>query len=316
MARFQMEDSILIWIGFFTFILAMLALDLGVFHRKSHAVGFKEAMAWCGVWVSLALVFNGIIYFWRGPQTALQFLTGYLIEYSLSVDNIFVFLLIFTYFKVPAEFQHRVLFWGILGALVLRAAFIALGITLIQQFHWMIYVFGLFLIVTGVKMALQKGKELHPEKNPVLRMFRKWISVTEEYDGEKFFVRKAAKLFATPLAVVLLMVETSDVIFAIDSIPAILAITTDPFIVFTSNVFAILGLRSLYFALSGTLGLFHHLHYGLSFILGFVGVKMVISGVYVIPVAISLGVISGVLVLSILASIVWPDKNAQVLDAK
>lgn len=297
------------WVGFNAFVLAMLALDLGVFHRKAHEVRFKEALAWTIVWIVLALVFNAGVYHWRGSEVGLQFLTGYLIEKSLSVDNVFVFLLIFTYFKVPAKYQHEVLFWGIIGALVCRALFITIGITLLQQFHWLIYVFGAFLIFTGFKLALEKDKEIHPERNPVLRIFRRMMPVTEQYEGGKFFVRRDNRIWATPLFVVLLVVETTDVIFAVDSIPAILAITNDPFIVYTSNVFAILGLRALYFVLAGVMEKFHHLHYGLAAILGFVGVKMLVSEFYKIPVHISLGFIASALVLSIIASLVWPAKG-------
>lgn len=269
-----MATSLFLWIGFNVFVLAMLALDLGVFHRKAHVVKIKEALIWSAVWIALALLFNVGVYYWRGPQTALEFLTGYLLEKSLSVDNVFVFLLIFSYFRVPALCQHKVLFWGILGALIMRTVFIAAGIRLIQQFHWVIYVFGAFLIFTGIKMALQKDKEIYPEKNPVIKLFRRLMPVTQDHDEEsRFFVRKAGRLHATPLFVALLVVETTDVIFAVDSIPAILAITRDPFIVYTSNVFAILGLRALYFALAGIMPMFHYLHYGLSAILVFVGVK-------------------------------------------
>jgi tellurite resistance protein TerC len=299
-----------IWVGFNLFVLAMLALDLGVFHRKPHEVTIKEALVWSGVWVVLALLFNLGLYYWRGPEPALEFLTGYLIEKSLSVDNIFVFLLIFSYFRVPASYQHRVLFWGILGALVMRAAFIALGISLIRRFHWVIYVFGAFLILTGVKMALEKGKEIHPERNPVLRLFRRFVPVTDDYRGSKFFVKQGGRYSATPLFIVLLVVETTDVIFAVDSIPAILAITLDPFIVYTSNVFAILGLRALYFALAGVMRLFHHLHYGLSAILVFVGAKMLLADFYKIPVGVALGVIAGVLIISVIASMAFPRKEA------
>jgi tellurite resistance protein TerC len=298
------------WVGFNLFVLAMLALDLGVFHRKPHEVTIKEALVWSGVWVALALLFNLGLYYWRGPEPALEFLTGYLIEKSLSVDNIFVFLLIFSYFRVPASYQHRVLFWGILGALVMRAAFIALGISLIRRFHWVIYVFGAFLILTGVKMALEKGKEIHPERNPVLRLFRRFVPVTDDYQSSKFFVKQRGRYFATPLFIVLLVVETTDVIFAVDSIPAILAITLDPFIVYTSNVFAILGLRALYFALAGVMRLFHHLHYGLSAILVFVGAKMLLADFYKIPVGVALGVIAGVLIISVIASMAFPRKEA------
>jgi tellurite resistance protein TerC len=301
------------WLGFNLFVCAMLALDLGVFHRKSHTVKWKEALAWSGVWIALALVFNAVIYFWKGGEAAMQFFTGYLIEKSLSVDNIFVFLLIFAYFRVPPGLQHKVLFWGILGALAMRAIFIFAGIALLERFDWMIYVFGALLIVTGIKMALQKGKELHPERNPMLRLFRRAVPTTDEYHGDKFFVRLDASTFATPLLVALLFVEISDLIFAVDSIPAILAITTDPFLVYTSNVFAILGLRSLYFALSGIVEMFHYLHYGLAAILTFVGGKMVAAEFYHVPIGVSLGVIAAILLLSITASIAFPDKRAHAL---
>ncbi len=297
------------WVGFNLFVLAMLALDLGVFHRKSHEVHFKEAMTWTGVWVVLALIFNAAVYHWWGAQTGLEFLTGYLIEKSLSIDNVFVFLLIFSYFKVPPKYQHGVLFWGIIGALIFRAIFIAAGIKLLEHFHWLIYVFGAFLIFTGVKLAMEKNKEIHPERNFVLRLFRRIMPVTKQYEEGKFFVRKDGRIWATPLFVVLLVIETTDVIFAVDSIPAILAITKDPFIVYTSNVFAILGLRALYFALAGIMRLFHHLHYGLAAILGFVGIKMILSDIFKIPIVVSLGFILSALVLSIIASFVWPEKT-------
>jgi len=282
----------------------MLAIDLGVFHRKAHEVKFKEALVWSLVWIGLAIAFNVGVYLWRGPDSALEFLTGYLIEKSLSVDNIFVFLLIFTYFQVSQKYQHKVLFWGIIGALIMRAVFIAAGITLIQKFHWIIYIFGGFLILTGIKMALQKDKEIHPERNPVLRFFRLFVPVTDQYEGGRFFVKRERRYFATPLFVVLLLVETTDLIFAVDSIPAILAITTDPFIVYTSNVFAILGLRSLYFALSGIMERFHYLHYGLSAILAFVGIKMILSDTYKIPIFISLVIVAIFLLISVIASII------------
>jgi tellurite resistance protein TerC len=295
------SDQIWLW-GFFNlFVLAMLALDLGVFHRKSKEVPFKEALGWSILWISLATVFGiGILYF-QGAQASIEFFTGYLIEYSLSIDNIFVFLLIFTYFNVPHTYRHKVLFWGIIGALVFRAIFIAAGITLIEKFHWMIYLFGIFLILTGIKMALQKDKKIEPEKNPMLRLFRRFVPVTESYEQDRFFIKRAAQLFATPLFITLLFVEITDIIFAVDSIPAILAITRDPFIVYTSNVFAILGLRSLYFALAGFMKLFHHLHYGLAFILVFVGCKLALVDIFKIPTLASLGVILAVLLLSILA---------------
>ncbi len=308
-----MTDSLFLWIGFNVFVLAMLALDLGVFHRKAHVIKIKEALAWSAFWIALALLFNVGVYFWSGPQTALEFLTGYLLEKSLSVDNIFVFLLIFSYFRVPALYQHKVLFWGILGALIMRAVFIAAGITLIQQFHWVIYVFGAFLIFTGIKMALQKDKEIHPEKNPIIKLFRRLMPVTKEFDEKsRFFVRQGGILHATPLFVALLVVETTDVIFAVDSIPAILAITHDPFIVYTSNVFAILGLRALYFALAGIMQMFHYLHYGLSAILVFVGAKMLLADIYKIPIVVALAVIAGILFLSVIASILRPRRNTKV----
>lgn len=298
------------WILFNLFVLVMLALDLGVFHQKAHVVRFKEALGWSVVWIGLALLFNLLIYFWLGPETALQFLAGYVIEKSLSVDNLFVFLLIFSYFSVPSIYQHKILFWGILGALIMRAIFIAAGITLIEKFHWMIYLFGGFLIITGIKMAFQKDKELHPEANPVLRLFRRFVPVTSEYHESRFWVIKDGKRWATPLFVVLLLVETTDVIFAVDSIPAILAVTRDPFIVYTSNVFAILGLRALYFALAGIMQLFHYLHYGLSLILVFVGTKMLISDIYKVPIGIALVVIAGILIVSVVASILRPRPEA------
>ncbi|HZR47193.1 MAG TPA: TerC family protein [Candidatus Manganitrophaceae bacterium] len=304
-----MSNQLLIWIAFHLFVFIMLALDLGVFHRKAHVIHIKEALSWSAMWIILALIFNGIIYAWRGPEVALQFLTGYLIEKSLSVDNIFVFLLLFTYFRVTPIYQHQVLFWGILGALIMRAIFIAAGVTLISKFHWVIYLFGGFLVLTGIKMATQKEEEIHPDQNPALKLIRRWIPITDQYEGQKFFVKKEGRRYATPLFVVLIVVETTDLIFAVDSIPAILSITLDPFIVYTSNVFAILGLRALYFALAGLMQLFHYLHYGLSAILVFVGLKMLMSDLYPIPVGMALGIIAGILLLSILASLKFPKKG-------
>jgi tellurite resistance protein TerC len=298
-----MLNQFLPWILFNVFVLAMLALDLGVFHRKAHEVKIKEALIWSAVWITMALIFNLGIYFWRGEAAALEFLTGYLLEKSLSVDNIFVFLLIFSYFRVDSLYQHKILFWGILGALIMRAIFIAVGVTLIQQFHWVIYVFGAFLVFTGIKMALQKDKEIHPEKNPALRLFRRFMPITDHSVQGEFFVKRNGRTFATPLFVVLLVVETTDLIFAVDSIPAILAITLDPFIVYTSNVFAILGLRALYFALAGAMRLFHYLHLGLSSILVFIGAKMLLADIYRIPIVIALSVVAGILVISVVASL-------------
>jgi tellurite resistance protein TerC len=298
-----MGEQVLLWVVFNVFVLGVLALDLGVFHRKAHVIKIREALLWSAFWITLALLFNSGIYFWRGSETALEFLTGYLIEKSLSVDNIFVFLLIFSYFGVPPLYQHKVLFWGILGALIMRAVFIAAGITLIEKFHWTIYIFGAFLILIGVKMALQKERKIRPERNPLLRLFRRWVPVTEDYAEGRFLVKRAGRTLATPLFVVLIVVETTDIIFAVDSIPAILAITLDPFIVYTSNVFAILGLRALYFALAGIMELFHHLHYGLSAVLVFVGIKMLVADLYKIPVSIALSVVAGILLISVISSI-------------
>jgi len=304
----MMGHALWLWIAFGLFVIAMLALDLGVFHRRAHVIELKEALGWSVFWIALAVLFNIGVYIWFGSTAALEFLTGYLIEKSLSMDNIFVFVLIFSYFRVPALYHHKVLFWGILGALIMRFLFILAGVTLIQKFHWMIYVFGALLIVTGARMAREKDKEIHPERNPVLRLARRLIPITRRYVGGRFFIRKMGRTLATPLFVVVLVVETTDLVFAVDSIPAILAITRDPFIIYTSNVFAILGLRALYFALAGLVRLFHYLHYGLSIILVFVGVKMLISDFYKIPIGISLSVVASVLALSVLLSIWRPAK--------
>ncbi len=317
--------SIWFWIGFNAFVLAMLALDLGVFHRKSHEVKFKEAIGWSVFWIALAGIFNvGIYLYWNSiapnssytnSEAALAFLTGYLIEKSLSVDNLFVILLIFSYFAVPSLYQHKVLFWGILGALFFRAFFIFAGVALINRFSWMVIVFGGFLILTGIKMAFQKDKKLEPEKNPVLRLFKQFVPVTPEYHGGKFFTRIDNRVWATPLFVALLFVELTDIVFAVDSIPAIIAVTREPFLVYTANVFAILGLRSLYFALAGIMKMFHYLHYGLSVILVFVGGKMLYTHFTgdKLPTSISLGVIAGTIAASIIASLLWPKKEAAVL---
>lgn len=295
--------SLYVWAGFIVFVVLMLALDLGVFHKKAHEVKLKEAILWSVFWISLALIFNVGLYIWDGHEQGMAFLTGYVIEKSLSVDNLFVFLLIFTYFGVPKKYQHEVLFWGVLGAIIMRAIFIFAGIALIERFHIMIYLFGAFLIFTGVKMAFEKEKKIEPEKNILLRLFRKFFPVTKEYREGKFFVKENGKLYATPLFVVLLVIETSDLVFAVDSIPAIIAVTRDSFIVFTSNIFAILGLRALYFALAQVVDKFYYLQAALSVILTYVGVKMVIADLYKIPTTISLLVILSVLALSIVASI-------------
>jgi tellurite resistance protein TerC len=302
-----MIDQTWLWIGFNVFVLAMLALDLGVFHKKCHVVTFKESMTWTVVWIGLALLFNLWIWNHFGPQKGLEFFTGYVIEKSLSVDNVFVFALLFSYFAVPPVYQHKVLFWGVLGALVMRAGMIVLGAALLAKFAWIIYVFGGFLILTGLKMIFKKDEEIHPENNPVVRWFKKLMPVTPEYRGDRFFVRENGILMATPLFVVLILVEISDVIFAVDSIPAIFAVTTDPFIVYTSNVFAILGLRSLYFALAGVMDKFHYLKLGLGVILTFVGLKMLLVHTpWKIDTLVSLGVIVAILAASVIASLLKP----------
>ena len=306
------SERLFLWIAFNVFVLGMLALDLGIFHRKAHSVTMKEAGIWSVVWIALAMLFNLGIYFAWGQDKALEFLTGYVIEKSLSVDNLFVFLMVFQYFNTPTEYQHRVLFWGILGALILRAVFIAMGSALLSNFHWMIYVFGAFLVVTGIKMYLQGDEKIEPEKNPVVRLFERWVPISKVYDGQKFFIRRDGKTYATLLMLVLIVVETTDVIFAVDSIPAIFAITQDPFIVYTSNVFAILGLRALYFMLAGVMEMFTYLKVGLSVVLCFVGAKMMLVDVYKIPIGVSLSVIGGVLLLSILASWVLQPKKANL----
>jgi len=297
------SDTTLVWIGFNLFVLVMLALDLGVFHRKAHAPSMREAAGWTAIWITLASLFGIGIFATRGAEQGLAFFAGYLIEYSLSMDNIFVFVLIFTFFAVPPAYQHRVLFWGILGALVMRGVMIAVGAALIKQFHPIIYVFGAFLIFTGIRMAMHRDEEIHPEHNPLIRLVKRVLPVTHEYHGQRFFVRQAGKLAATPLLIALLMVETTDLIFAIDSIPAIFAVTQDPFIVYTSNVFAILGLRSLYFLLRGAVDKFHYLKQSLAAVLVFVGVKMVLTDLYKIPVGLSLVVIAALLGVGILASL-------------
>lgn len=293
------------WIAFNAFIIAMLALDLGVFHRKAHVVSIKEALGWSAVWITMALAFNGWIYFQLGPQKGTEFLTGYLIEKSLSVDNVFVFAVLFTFFGVPAQYQHRVLFWGIFGALVLRAIMIAAGAALITNFAWIIYIFAALLVFTGIKMITGQDSAIDPEKNFAIRILRRLMPVSKEFHGQKFFIRQGGRLTATPLFAVLLCIEVTDVIFAVDSIPAIFAITQDTFIIYTSNVFAILGLRALYFALSGILPYFHFLKYGLGVILVFVGMKMSLAhSDWKIDTAISLGVVATILFTSIAASII------------
>lgn len=297
------------WIFFAIFIIAMLALDLGIINRKAHVIKMKEALLWTSFWVTLAVLFGGGVYYFYDHIKAMEFFTAYLIEYSLSIDNLFVFMLIFRYFGVPHAYEHKALFWGILLALITRAVFIFVGVALINLFGWVMYIFGAFLIYTGIKMALNKQTEVHPDKNIALKLLRKVMPVSQEFSGAKFFIVKRGIRFATPMLAVLLALETTDILFAVDSIPAVLAISKDPFIVYTSNVFAILGLRSLFFAISGLMKLFHLLHYGLAAILSFVGIKMLIEDFFHVPVTASLLVIASILAVSILSSIIWPDKE-------
>jgi tellurite resistance protein TerC len=316
----MLQESIgspVLWLGFVAFVLAMLAVDLGIFHRKSHAVGLKEAAVWSAVWIALAALFNLGVYLWFGPQKALEFSTGFLIEKALAVDNIFVFVVVFSAFAVPAMYQHRVLFWGVLGALVMRAAFIFAGSALLQRFHWVMYVFGAVLVLTGIKLLLRRNEPLHPENNPLVRLVRRIIPVTPGFVGSRLLAKLGGRWFATPLLLALVAVEVTDLVFAVDSIPAIFAVTTDPFIVFTSNVFAILGLRSLYFLLVGVVEKFRHLKVGLSLVLAFVGTKMLLLDVVKIPIALSMGIIVAILAASIMTSLVGrpavrPGKGAEV----
>lgn len=298
-----MPVDILIWVAFFSVIALFLALDLFVFHRSAHAVSMREAGLWTVVWVSLGVAFGALVWWWQGGAAAGEYFAGYLIEKSLSIDNVFVFALLFTFFAVPAAYQHRVLFWGVFGAIVLRAAFIAGGAALLDNFHFVIYIFGALLVFTGVKMALKRHDQMDPDQNPVLRLARRFIPVTSEYHGQRFFVRSGGTLVATPLFAVLLAIETTDVVFAVDSIPAIFAVTRDPFLVLTSNVFAILGLRALYFLLAGMMHRFVYLKYGLAAILVFVGAKMLIADVYDVPIWASLAVIASVVAGSVVVSL-------------
>ena len=307
----MIDASPAVWIGFNLFVLGMLAVDLLVFHRHAHEVRVREAALWSVAWIALALLFNAGLYWTSGREAALTFLTGYLIEKALSVDNIFVFVLIFSYFQVPARYQHRVLFWGILGALVMRGGMIAAGAYLVEQFGWILYLFGGFLVITGIRMATHEEQNVEPEANPVVRLVTRVMRVTSAYHGQRFFVREprpggGTRWVATPLFLVLLMVETTDVVFAVDSIPAIFGITHDPFIVYSSNVFAILGLRALYFVLARVIHRFHYLKIGLSVILVFVGVKMLVADILHVPVVLSLTVVAGVLCASVAASLLWP----------
>ena len=310
-----MEYSIWAWVGFAIFILFMLSLDLGLLNRKAHAVTYREATIWSAVWVSLALLFGAGVFWQLGTQTGLEFLTGYVIELSLSVDNLFVFILIFSYFKVPSKYQHRVLFWGVLGALVMRILMIGIGAALIERFHWIIYVFGAFLVFTGLRMLRQDETEIQPEQNPLVRFVTRFIPITRHYEGEKFFTTVNGRRTGTLLLLVLVIVEVTDLVFAVDSIPAIFGVTTNTFIVYTSNVFAILGLRSLYFLLAGVVEKFHYLKIGLAIVLTFVGVKMLTESFVTnfidkqTIIGISLGVVALVLLSSVAASLLWPKES-------
>ena len=310
-----MTEPIWAWGVFLLVVIAMLMVDLGVFHRKAHVLSMREATIWSIVWVVVALVFNAIVWVWLGHQKALEFFTGYLVEKALSADNIFVFAVLFNYFAVPPEYRHRVLFWGVLGAIVFRLTFILAGTALLKKFHWVVYIFGIIVIVSGIKLLMRKEEEIDPERNPVLRLARRFLPITPNYHGQKFFVRLNGKFMATPLTLVLLVVESTDIVFAVDSIPAIFAITRDPFIVFTSNVCAILGLRALYFLLEGMIRLFRYLDEGLAVILVFIGIKMLVSEFYKIPTWVALGFVAAVLAITIALSLI-AERREQVRAGK
>jgi tellurite resistance protein TerC len=310
-----MTEPIWAWGVFLLVVIAMLMVDLGVFHRKAHVLSMREATIWSIVWVVVALVFNAIVWVWLGHQKALEFFTGYLVEKALSADNIFVFAVLFNYFAVPPEYRHRVLFWGVLGAIVFRLTFILAGTALLKKFHWVVYIFGIIVIVSGIKLLMRKDEEIDPERNPVLRLARRFLPITPNYHGQKFFVRLNGKFMATPLTLVLLVVESTDIVFAVDSIPAIFAITRDPFIVFTSNVCAILGLRALYFLLEGMIRLFRYLDEGLAVILVFIGIKMLVSEFYKIPTWVALGFVAAVLAITITLSLM-AERREQVRAGK
>lgn len=307
---FETVGSPMLWGGFLVFVLVMLAIDLGLFHRSAHEVTIKESAGWSVVWISFAALFNVGIYVWFGAERGLEFTTGYLIEKALAVDNIFVFVVIFSTFSIPALYQHRVLFWGVLGALVLRATFILLGGALVQRFHWVMYVFGVILAITGIKLLVQRDQEMHPENNPLVRAFQKFLPISHDFEDGKFLVKRNGRRLGTPLLLALVSVEVTDLIFAVDSIPAIFAVTADPFIVFTSNIFAILGLRSLYFLLAGIITKFKYLKVGLSFVLIFVGAKMLLADVFKIPILASLAIIAGILAGSVIASLARTSADA------
>lgn len=305
------HDEAWLWLPFVAMVAVALAVDLGVFNRKAHTPSTREAAAWTAVWIVLALAFDGLVRAWVGPQKALEFLAGYLVEKSLSVDNLFVFLMIFSYFAVSPQYQHRVLFWGILGAVAIRGAFVAAGAALLSAFHWVAYVFGAFLVYTGVKMALGKERAVEPERNPVFTFVRRFLPLVPEYRGQAFFVRERGRLYATPLLLVLVFVELTDVVFAVDSVPAVFGVSSDPFIVYTSNIFAILGLRALYFLLAGIMPMFRYLKYALALILAFVGTKMLLADVYHVPITVSLAVIFGLLAGAVVASLVLPSPQPE-----
>ena len=305
-----MTESWLFWVGFNLFVLVMLALDIGL-PRRRPTMSFRQAVGWTVFWILLAAGFAGLVYLWHGHGAMLQFVTGYVVEESLSVDNLFVFLILFRYFRVPSDSQHKVLIWGVLGALVMRLIFILIGVSLLKRFEFIIYIFGAILIYSGIGLLRSSEPDVDPEKNLVLRIFRRFFPITENFEGKNFFVRRSGDWMATPLFLSLLVVETTDLIFAVDSIPAILAISRDAFIVYTSNVFAVLGLRSLYFALEHFFGMFRFLHYGLSVILMLIGVKMLISHFYEAPLGITLGVVIGILALSVGTSLIWPETEAE-----
>jgi tellurite resistance protein TerC len=309
-----MSTQLIWWLVFGVLVIALLALDLGVFHRRARVIRVREALIWSAVWISLSLIFNLGIYFAFGTDRAVNFFTGYLVEKSLSVDNLFVFLVIFTYFNVPANAQHKVLFWGIMGAIIIRGIFIFAGVAIIERLHWVIYIFGAFLVYTGIRLFLHRDRKVHPEHNPFLRLCRRFMPVTRDYHEDRFCLREAGRLFITPLFLVVLVVETTDILFAVDSIPAVLSITLDPFIVYTSNIFAILGLRALYFALAGVTLRLHYLSYGLSLILVFLGFKMLFSGFYRLPVWVALGVVAGILAISTIASFLRPKKAETIAE--
>ncbi len=299
-----MEITYVHWILFLLFLITMLSIDLGIFNKKSHTIGYKEALLFSAVWISLALIFNFGVFSYMGNQKGMEFLTGYLLEYSLSVDNIFIFVLLFSFFNVPKRYHHKVLFWGIVGAIIMRAVLIVLGTALVSQFHWILYLFGIFLVITGIKMFFSKDDVIEPDKNPVVKLFRKYFPVKDSYVKDKFFVIENAKKYATPLFIVLIIIETTDLVFAFDSIPAILSITQDPFIVFTSNAFAILGLRSLYFALANLMDKFKYLKYGLAIVLFFIGIKMLIADIYHISITLSLIVVASLIFISVIISLI------------